>query len=498
MWVTYQLWLPVPALMFAWVGWQSWRAGGAARRRVLRAGLIIAAILVLFMLATRFTGTEFIPFLDHFKVDGAVMGPAFAAFGGAFISIACIGVLFAWRDRPSQIVLALLAAAITLTSFLIALHVFFGAGKYWHNKSFFLWIFPLALLSVIAIERAYQWFARVVATRVVSPTVGLIALASVLSATAWFAHPPRVVAPLSESDIEVALWAKENLNTLHINYIGPKSLIAQWLGVALWGEKYPRDLWVDLARLGPRTFEEWYAAPGWGEYLFISSDQHHPLTPDLRVVYQRGGSMIVQKPTAPARAESLLYTGAVLSLAEFDLPRTTFRPGETLSVTAQIQTHRVPPRRVVWRLQLRDQQNDPAAEARLEPFDDQFPMQRWPDGETLTQTFALHLPTDVRPGLYDLQLGLYFVSNGEPLTFKSADGAADDVIHLGKIKIALPPVTTHELDALLRTDAQIGDAFRLLGYRLRKTTPLRPGDSFQVILYWHARTADSPDYTVFV
>ncbi len=115
----------------------------------------------------------------------------------------------------------------------------------------------------------------------------------------------------------------------------------------------------------------------------------------------------------------------------------------------------------------------------------------------MTQTLALRLPVDVRSGLYDLQLGLYFVGSGAPLAFKSAEGVADDVIHLSRIKIALPPVTTHELGALTRTDAQIDHAFRLLGYRLRKVTPLRPGDSFQVILNWQS-IAPAPDYTVFV
>jgi hypothetical protein len=124
-------------------------------------------------------------------------------------------------------------------------------------------------------------------------------------------------------------------------------------------------------------------------------------------------------------------------------------------------------------------------------------MQRWHDGETLPQTFVLTLPPNAQPGLYDLQLGLYFVSNGEPLAFKAADGTTDDVIHLGRIKLALPPVTSRELNALTRTDAQIGDAFRLLGYRLGQTS-LHLGDSFQVILYWQARAADPIDYTVFV
>jgi hypothetical protein len=258
-------------------------------------------------------------------------------------------------------------------------------------------------------------------------------------------------------------------------------------------------LWIDLARLGPRTFEEWRDTPGWGEYLLISSQQRHPLTPDVRVVFQREQNMIVQKAIAPARITTPpLYAGTILSLGDYAIAGQMVRPGEIISVTAQIQTHRLPPRHVIWRLQLRDAQNESAAEARIEPFDAQFPMQRWSDNIVLTQTLGLQLPIDARPGVYDLQLGLYFVGTGEPLTFQTTDGAAIDVIHLGKIKIALPPVTPHELASLTRIDANIDSKLRLLGYRLRKDSPVRPGDSFQLLLYWQSQAANSPDYTVFV
>jgi hypothetical protein len=356
---------------------------------------------------------------------------------------------------------------------------------------------PLAVFAALPFAHAPRFCKRFFPQGHLSSAITFSAVYLVLAALTVWRYPPVPIALLAESDIDVALWAQQNLDTRHVNYVSRKSVVANWLGIGFWNETYPDDLFVDLARLGPRTFEEWHDTSGWGEYLFVASDQHHPLTPDLRVVYQRGNSLIVQKPTASARAEPPKYSGEVLALADFDVPRTTVRPGETISVTAQIQTQRVPPHRVIWRLQLRDLQNDAAAEARFDPFNDQFPMQRWTPGVTLTQTFALALPVDARPGLYDLRLGLYFVGNGEPLMFKSAEGEADDVIHLGKIKIALPPVTTHDLEALTRADVQLGSAIRLRGYRLSMISPLRPGDSFQVIVNWQC-LAPVPDYTAFV
>ena len=291
-------------------------------------------------------------------------------------------------------------------------------------------------------------------------------------------YSPTFAAPLDESEIQVALWARDHLDTRHINYIGRKGLIPQWVGVGFWGESFPDDLW-DEAQLGPKTFEEWRDDPAWGEYLFVASGQHFPSSPGLQTVYRNGDSMIVVKSTVggpaantPAPAGQF---GNVLTLVDYDLPSRSFRAGDVISFTAQIRAQSVPAHQVVWRLQLRDLTHHAAAEVRIDPFGSKFPLHRWPDGRVVAQPFALTLPIDLRAGLYDLELGLYYVSSGDALGYHSTDGAADDVVSLGSIKIDLPSVTTHELGSVTRLGLTVGDAISLLGYRLPAKSPIQPG-----------------------
>jgi hypothetical protein len=498
--VTYQLWLIVPGTMFLWALWWSWRADRSAFWSVIRIGFIIGAILAGFSAATRVTNNGFIPALSRLTLDGgSVIPPSFYAFGGWLLLFAIPGIPFAWRNQRTQFVIFFLTSCAALSLFIFSSHLIFGGGMYWFYKSLFLWILPLALLCVISINWLVNHLSVQLAFSKAFLILGMLGLSGSFIFIVNSMFPPPSYTPITETDAQAALWAKQNLNTLHVNYIGRKGLVPQWIGVALWGEKYPPDLFLDLARLGPRTFEEWRDTPGWGEYLLISSDQHHPLTPDIRVIYQQGASMIVQKPVAPPPiTEPPQFKGATLSLADYEITQPTVNPGQRISVTTQIQTHKLPSRHVIWRLQLRDAQGESAGEASIEPFDAQFPMERWPDNIVLPQTLGVQVPVYARAGIYDLLLGLYYLGNGEPLLFQNTDGESVDVIHLGKIKINLPPITPHELGSLTRINSTVGDQIRLLGYRLVTLSPLRPGHSFQVMLYWQSQMDHLPDYTVFV
>jgi hypothetical protein len=499
--VSFQLWLALPLAMFG--GWflGEWRNGGLTRQAV-SGTLIGLGTPALFWLAIFFAGIRFIPGLARFKASGAVLGPSLDVLGGAYLVLPALGLwLIARAGYRAWTVVAFMLLATLQTLAAIGANIWLGLSAYWVAKAFYLLVLPLALCSAIPLARVVELVQRFFHRRVLSSAMTFAAAAIGLGALLLISYPPPSFSPLNESEIRVARWAKEHLDTRHINYVGRKSIAAQWLGVALWGESFPDDLLVDLATLGPKTFEEWRDEPGWGEYLFVSSNQHFPRDPALRVVYQRGDSAIVQKPPASTRTTSTdppARFGDTFALHDYALPSQTFRAGEVISLTAQIETLRVPVHWVAWRLQLRDPHNNAAAEARHDPFDNQFPLHRWPDGMILAQPFALPLPVDLRPGLYDLQLGLYYVGSGEPLRYETPEGAADDVMHLGQIKITLPPVTTHELGALTRTDLRIGNAFTLLGYRLQKYSPLRPGNSFKVYLYWQCLVSVPQDYTVFV
>ena len=497
--VSFQLWLVVPVGLLGWITLRHWNQIGIRRSAILVGGALAA-----FWGTSILTGGEYIPNLARFGIEGAaVVEPSLSALGGAYLILPALGLVIGLRRGGATTGLGAAFLILTLLQTLgFALgHFLLGVGSYWVFKTYFLWIFPLAMFAPLPIASALDWVPRF--RHISGPTraIGFAATALALILVVVVDYAPTFAAPLDESEIQVGLWAREHLKTRNINYISRKGLIPQWLGAGLWGESFPDDLW-DEAQIGPKTFEEWRDDPAWGEYLFVATGQHFPDSPNLQTVYRRGDSMILKKPGADGTAldasTPMGQFGDALTLVDYALPSQSFRAGDVISFTAHIRAQNVPAYQVVWRLQLRDLTHHAVAEARIEPFGNKFPLQRWPDGRVVAQPFALTLPIDLRAGLYDLELGLYYVGNGNALGYRSADGATDDIVPLGRIKIELPSATTHELGAVTRLGFTVGDAISLLGYRLPAKSPIRPGGSIKVYLYWQALASPPSDFTAFV
>jgi hypothetical protein len=210
--------------------------------------------------------------------------------------------------------------------------------------------------------------------------------------------------------------------------------------------------------------------------------------------------MIVQRSNhepVPEKQAPSAHFGNVLELVDYMLPRRAFQPNGVISVTLLVKTLQVPAHQIVWRMQLRDLRNDPMVEARHDPFDNKFPFHRWSPDRVMSQSLSLPIGDSVRPGVYDLQIGLYEVSSGNPVPVISSDGTSDDVLHLGRIKISLPPVTLHQLGSIVKVDTKFGTALQLLGYRTKNISAFHPGDFVKLDLYWQSLAAAHDDYTLF-
>ncbi len=524
--VLYQLWMVMPAALLAWILWQDFRKGGETRKRALLIALTALGALILFVFALALVNPRLLPPLEFLRADPSAPLPNLEALGGRFVIVPLLGIFLAILDLSrlsrlsrfrvfralsrlsrsfvpfrdfSRFALVFLASALLQTFALWIARVGFGGAQYWLSKTLFLWVYPLAVLSVLPLARAVE-FAQQKNWRVPIPSVAAFVIVFAALAVAVIQFQPPYFTSLANSDMQAALWAKQNLDTNQVNYLGTKSWLAQMIGVGIWNEKFADDALVDFARLGPRTYEEWRTDSMWGDYLLVTSGQFVPSDPTVQTLYRNGNSAILAKPRAqlPTPSTTLGNFGETLTLTTFHLPITSFYAGETITATAQFIARRVPQVAVVWRVQLRDRDNNAVAEARLAPFDDKFPLQRWTVGKTLTQTLTLPLSPEIRPGLYDLQIGLYHIRDGEPLRFTSAAGESDDVMSLGSIKIIQSLISNHQLSSATPLDARIGDFARLYGYRLIKQSPIRRGDAFRVELYWQAEQRAPTDYTVFV
>jgi len=497
--VSFPLWLALPTALIGWVTLVHRRRPGAWRSILLTLGP-----LALFWAISFLTGGKFVPALARFGNPSiAIIAPSLRLLGGAYLILPALGLLLSWRrGGPAQVAAAFMLLTMLQSLCLEIAHLAFGVGYYWVEKSFFIWVFPLALLAAFPIAAAAEWAFR--SRRLPGPALaaGFVAAVLVLSAAVFVFYPPNYTSPMNEAEIQVALWAKAHLDTQQINYVSRQGLVPQWLGTGFWGEVYPDDLSFGLAQLGPKTFEEWRDDPSWGKYLYVTSSQHFSLGPGLQTIHRSGDSMIVEKTAADPLADAIpaptARFGSTLALIDYELPDQSWRAGQVISFTARVQTQNIPPHQVVWRLQLRDLDHNAAAEARIQPFGNKFPLQRWPDGKVLPQSFQLTLPIDLRAGLYNLELGLYYTGSGAPVAGRLPDGTTDDVVSLGQIKVELPRATTHELGAVSRLGLKVGDAISLLGYRLPVGSPLRPGQALRVDLYWQSVAAPPGDYTAFV
>lgn len=502
--VSWQLWLFLPFAIFAWSLFLEWRAGRLSFRQGARAFLAVAGSLALFAGLVVITSPELIPLRSIGRIyvsTGSILEPSFEALGGFYLILPALGVLvLRGSGYQSRAATAFLGWGLVQTLVLLTWHQF-GLSGYFTDKTFYLLVLPMALFAVAPLARGMEIAQRYIPRRIwASPAMFGLAV-FVLAVWVFFFQPDASRPVLAESDVQVALWARDHLPTTNVHMLGRKSLLANWIGVALWGEKYPSDLFVDLAALGPKTFEEWRENPDWGDYLFSPSGQRTPDDPTLLVLFEKGESAVLARPATPpldASGPAIARFGKVLELQDMDLPDETLDPGETVTVTTQVRVLGIPSEELVWRPQLRDPDNNLIAESRVAPFDGEFPLQRWPIGREITQTFTLVIPADTDPGLYHLQLGLYSVQRPEAMPVDPMNTPSPDVVQIASIKVPLPQLEGRELASITRTGASFGAWTALLGFRLDPGTAVRPGQDLQVRLYWRGRRPVQVDYHVFV
>jgi hypothetical protein len=119
------------------------------------------------------------------------------------------------------------------------------------------------------------------------------------------------------------------------------------------------------------------------------------------------------------------------------------------------------------------------------------PSIRYPDPRNLS------LPTDLVPGRYRLEIGLYRLANGDRLPVTEGPG------QLSGDALILDYLTIPGGEKLGSPDkpleAEIGGAIRLLGVSPDPTTlAVHPGDEVLLTLHWQVREPVDDNYTLFI
>jgi hypothetical protein len=254
--------------------------------------------------------------------------------------------------------------------------------------------------------------------------------------------------------------------------------------------------------------DEWLNDPAWQPYLLVrDADLGARMFESLptKIIYRNGDSAILQKQLLPI-VEPTPSTCAnwdfvpTLRLIGYDLPRTTFAPGETITLTTYTQALTPPPATVAWRVELIDRAGMVASKAEAEPFVGKYPLQRWPPGRYARDAWTLPLDSRASPGAYALLMSLYRHADGglvdvcrtnAPVTSQNCLFAAP----LGNIKIPLTPPSADELRAATALRTRVGDNFMLANYALQAD---RAAGRVHLTLYWQSIAKTESDYTVFV
>lgn len=444
---------------------------------------------------------------------GGVTNPSLENLGGPiFLLLALIGIPLAWRaNAAGKVLIGFLIAWLAQFGALLVVQPFLQISGYRVDKTFYILIFPLAILAALPLARAAERVTRRAHISGRVAAAGFIGIVLLIGVSVAALRPPQFDAPFTEAELQTAFWAKENLDTNQISFIDASTIRAYWLAFGLWRETLPNEWfqWIPAGtKMGPPTFDEWLRDPAWPRWIFLSDATAPPMAP-AQVIYRNGVSAIAQKdaPTlaapAPAR-RAVWYFGSAIKLLGYDLPRVNFSPGETVTLTTYIESIYPPPVTAGWRMEVLDHTGAVAAQVAGDPFANKYPLQRWPPGRYARDEWSLPLDPHLSPGVYTLQLGLYGRMDGKEFPARLADPASGvliphkpplDAAPLTTIKIPVAPPRAKELDAATPLQARVGENFMLARYALQFDAAPRV---VHLALYWQDLSKTENDYTVFV
>jgi len=169
--------------------------------------------------------------------------------------------------------------------------------------------------------------------------------------------------------------------------------------------------------------------------------------------------------------------GDHLQLLGFDLPRTAYSHGETLSLTLWWQSTDRPHQDHMAKFRLLDSQSRTVWEM-VKPLIPAHPATQWQAGEVNRAIYRLGIPSYLPGGEYSLHVGI-----------------EDRLIALTSLHI-VPREHRYDVPPMQQTlHAQFEQGITLLGYDLHAPL-LQPGSTITITLYWQANQAITTNYKV--
>ena len=118
-----------------------------------------------------------------------------------------------------------------------------------------------------------------------------------------------------------------------------------------------------------------------------------------------------------------------------------------------------------------------------------FPTSDWGAGDLIRGQYSLAVPLDIEPGSAEIQVGLF--------TSPSASSPFNQWFPLTSLNVQPTDRVFEAPDMALRLNANFDDKIELLGADI-STAELKPGDTFEITLFWKALSRMETSYTIFV
>jgi hypothetical protein len=163
----------------------------------------------------------------------------------------------------------------------------------------------------------------------------------------------------------------------------------------------------------------------------------------------------------------------------------SLEPGDTFSLTVVWQAQRPLATGYTAFAHLVDEGGQGWAGDDHQPYDGLYPTNAWGAGEMVRDQFALTVPADAPPGLYNLQVGWY-----DPVTQARLPVGAGNSFPVAVLPVGQEAIEAQGMTAL---EATFGEIISLEGYNLQAGP-----DAVHVTLRWSADGYLDTDYTVFV
>ena len=130
------------------------------------------------------------------------------------------------------------------------------------------------------------------------------------------------------------------------------------------------------------------------------------------------------------------------------------------------------------------------------PLGGLYPMHLWQPGIRYPDEWRLDLPSDLPPGRYRLELGLYDLGTGDRLLLTDGPGKLPgDVLIVDYVTV---PGGGEPKSPESILEAEFGGAIRLLGVSPELAgRPVRPGATVEVTLHWRVEAPTDQAYTLF-